>query len=80
MDLGFVSAGFDPILAIDNDEAACRTYAWNLLMTRVLRHDLAKAPPGYVIERLAELPDLAKPLGIIGGIPVRHSAPDCAVR
>ncbi|MCI0627999.1 MAG: DNA cytosine methyltransferase [Acidobacteria bacterium] len=69
MDLGFESAGFEPILAIDVDQAACHTYRLNHPLVRVLRRDLASATPGYVAERLGELPELVSPVGVIGGPP-----------
>jgi DNA (cytosine-5)-methyltransferase 1 len=69
MDFGFMSAGFEPILAIDVNEAACRSYSLNLPLVRVLRRDLASAPHGYITERLHELPTRATPVGVIGGPP-----------
>ena len=69
MDFGFMSAGFLPILAIDVNEAACRSYNLNLPAVRVLRRDLASAPTGYVTDRLHELPIRAEPVGVIGGPP-----------
>jgi DNA (cytosine-5)-methyltransferase 1 len=69
MDFGFMSAGFQPILAIDVNEAACRSYNQNLPAVRILRRDLASAPQGYVTERLRELPIRAAPVGVIGGPP-----------
>src|SRR5260221_6801940 len=69
LDRGFIQAGFLPILAIDKDEAACRTYEKNHERIRVLRRDLASAPTGYVIDRLSELPQDVKPVGVIGGPP-----------
>jgi DNA (cytosine-5)-methyltransferase 1 len=35
----------------------------------VLKQDLSTAPQGYVLERLAELPRMRKPVGVIGGPP-----------
>ncbi|MGH2509337.1 MAG: DNA cytosine methyltransferase, partial [Ktedonobacteraceae bacterium] len=64
-----MSAGFEPILAIDVNEAACRSYSLNLPLVRVLRRDLASAPHGYVTERLQELPTRADLVGVIGGPP-----------
>src|SRR5260370_29904554 len=69
MDYGFMSAGFEPILAIDVNEAACRSYSLNLPGVRILHRDLASAPHGYVTERLNELPIEANPVGVIGGPP-----------
>ena len=83
MDLGFESAGFEPILAIDVNAAACRTYSLNHPLVRVLRRDLTTVRRRYVLERLAELPALAEPVGIIGGPPCQafsrsngHKRPD----
>ena len=69
LDLGFANAGFTSILAIDANAAACRTYERNHGDTRVLKRDLSALPRKYVLERLAELPSAAKPIGIVGGPP-----------
>jgi DNA (cytosine-5)-methyltransferase 1 len=69
LDLGFRDAGFEPILAIDKNAVACATYEENHLGVRVLKQDLSTAPKGYVLERLAELPTMKKPVGVIGGPP-----------
>ena len=69
MDTGFMSAGFEPILAIDVNKAACQSYSLNLPDVRVLRRDLTSAPHGYVTERLRELPKTVQPVGVIGGPP-----------
>lgn len=69
LDLGFKQAGFEPILAIDKDAVACRTYEENHTGVRVLKQDLSTAPKGYILERLAELPEMRKPIGVIGGPP-----------
>jgi DNA (cytosine-5)-methyltransferase 1 len=69
LDLGFKQAGFDPLLAIDKDAIACATYEENHAGVRVLKQDLSTAPKGYVLERLAELPKMRKPVGVIGGPP-----------
>jgi DNA (cytosine-5)-methyltransferase 1 len=69
LDLGFATAGFTPILAIDANTAACRTYERNHSGTRVLKRDLSTLPRKYVLERLAELSTMVKPIGIVGGPP-----------
>ena len=69
LDLGFRKAGFQPILAIDTDEIACMTYEQNHPGVRVLKQDLSSAPKGYVLDRLAELPRMKRPVGVIGGPP-----------
>lgn len=69
LDLGFREAGFEPVLAIDKDEIACKTYEQNHPGIRVLKHDLAAASAGYVLNRLAELPEERRPVGVIGGPP-----------
>ncbi len=69
LDLGFEQAGFEPILAIDKDAIACTTYEQNHAGVRVLRQDLSTTPKGYVLDRLAELPKIRKPVGVIGGPP-----------
>jgi DNA (cytosine-5)-methyltransferase 1 len=69
LDLGFREAGFQPILAIDKDSMACRTYELNHPGVRVLKQDLSTAAKGYVLDRLAELPQEKRPVGVIGGPP-----------
>jgi DNA (cytosine-5)-methyltransferase 1 len=69
LDEGFVQAGFSPVLAIDNDRAACQTFEKNHSGVRVLVKDLSRAVNGYVVERLLELPSLVHPVGVIGGPP-----------
>lgn len=69
LDLGFKEAGFEPVVAIDKDPIACRTYELNHPGVRVLKQDLASAPKGYILDRLAELPHERRPVGVIGGPP-----------
>jgi DNA (cytosine-5)-methyltransferase 1 len=69
LDLGFREAGFQPLLAIDKDASACKTYEQNHAGVRVLKQDLSSAPKGYILDRLAELPQTIKPVGVIGGPP-----------
>ena len=69
LDLGFREAGFQPVVAIDKDAMACRTYELNHPGVRVLKQDLSLSPKGYILDRLAELPQERKPVGVIGGPP-----------
>jgi DNA (cytosine-5)-methyltransferase 1 len=69
LDEGFVQAGFSPVLAMDNDRAACETFEWNHPRVRILKKDLSQAVNGYVVERLSELPSAVRPIGVIGGPP-----------
>jgi DNA (cytosine-5)-methyltransferase 1 len=69
LDLGFTQAGFRPVLAVDHDPAACRTFEHNHPQCRVLKTDLATAPRRYIVDRLSELPDEVSPVGVIGGPP-----------
>jgi DNA (cytosine-5)-methyltransferase 1 len=69
LDLGFVNAGFKPVLAIDANAAACRTYEKNHSVTRVLKRDLSTLPRKYILERLSELSTAVTPVGVIGGPP-----------
>lgn len=69
LDEGFRRAGFKPILAIDADRAACRSFELNHKGCRVLTSDLTAADPGYLLDRLAELPLAAAPVGVVGGPP-----------
>jgi len=69
LDLGFVQAGFKPVLAIDKDQAASMTYAHNHPSIRVLKRDLSSMKNGYILDRIAELPKSVKLVGVIGGPP-----------
>lgn len=69
LDLGFARWGFEPQLAADASTAACRTFAHNFPRTRVLKTDLASVAPGYLIDRLLEIPDFKPPIGVVGGPP-----------
>jgi DNA (cytosine-5)-methyltransferase 1 len=69
LDLGFTQAGFMPVLAVDNDPAACRTFKYNHPQSQVLKRDLATAPRRYIVDRLSELPNEVSPIGVIGGPP-----------
>lgn len=54
LSLGFEKAGFDVILAIDNDFSACQTYAFNFKNSAVLCLDLTnpEANPAFLKEEL----------------------------
>jgi DNA (cytosine-5)-methyltransferase 1 len=69
LDLGFRETGFQPVIAIDKDASACKTYEQNHPGVRVLKQDLSLAPRKYILDRLAELPQARKPVGVIGGPP-----------
>jgi DNA (cytosine-5)-methyltransferase 1 len=69
LDLGFARQGFHPVLAVDSADAACTTFEQNFPGCRVLKQDLSRVPPGYLVDRLAEMPSTAQPVGVIGGPP-----------
>lgn len=69
LDLGFVQAGFRPVLALDKDDSACVTYAQNHPSIRVIKRDFRETRKGYILERLSELPETVRPVGVIGGPP-----------
>jgi len=69
LDLGFVKGGFKPILAVDQDPAACLTYKHNFPSCHVIQQNLSEIPRGYLLERLSEIQSDEKPVGIIGGPP-----------
>jgi len=69
LDLGFTDAGFEPVLAIDIDPAACQTFKLNHSTSHVIRYDLSNVPKGYIPARLSELPKDVRPIGVIGGPP-----------
>src|SRR5690348_15840110 len=67
LDLGFRKTGFQPVIAIDKDASACKTYQQKHPGVRVLKQDLASAPRVYILHRLAELPQARYPAWMIGG-------------
>jgi len=69
LDLGFARQGFQPVLAVDSADAACTTFEQNFPGCRVLKQDLSRVPPGYLVDRLAEMPSTAHPVGVVGGPP-----------
>jgi site-specific DNA-cytosine methylase len=69
LDLGFKQAGFNTILAIDNDRAACQTFMSNNPKCDVLRMDLATIDPKNFLDRISGLPQENYPVGVIGGPP-----------
>lgn len=75
LDLGFTKAGFKPVLAVDVDPAACRTYQLNHRGCHVIRRDLSDVSAKYILQRLAELPEDVKPVGVIGGPPCQAFSP-----
>lgn len=64
MSLGFELAGFTPILAIEKDEWAAETYAYNRQNVNVVTADITT-----IVNPLTEFPDVRDVLGIIGGPP-----------
>lgn len=69
LDLGFAKAGFSPVLATDIDAAACMTLKANSPCLQVLKKDLSQASDGYFLDRLGELAQPVRPIGVIGGPP-----------
>lgn len=69
LDLGFLQAGFTPVIGIDKDAAACRTYAHNIPGVRIINEEISKAAKGSLINRIQELPSAIAPIGVIGGPP-----------
>jgi len=69
LDLGFAWAGFNAILAVDIDTAACKTLKANHPTLHVLKKDLSLVCDGYFADRLSELPESIRPTGVIGGPP-----------
>lgn len=69
LDQGLARWGFSPAIAFDVNDSACQTFQYNHPLSRVIRRDLSKLPPGYVVERVAEIPGGMKPAGVVGGPP-----------
>ena len=70
LDTGFAQAGFASVLALDIEPAACATFRTNHPQAHVLRKDLSKVAPGYILNRLRELPYPVRPVGVIESAPV----------
>ena len=69
LDVGFKQAGFNTILAIDNDPAACQTFKFNNPKCDVFRTDLATRHPKKILNGISDLPKENWPVGVIGGPP-----------
>jgi DNA (cytosine-5)-methyltransferase 1 len=69
MDLGFEQQGFEPILAIDKDQAAVDTYNHNRKTKVALKGDLSLLSGSDIIALLEEHSPGVRPRGVIGGPP-----------
>lgn len=67
LDYGFEQAGFETVLAIDNNVAATATFNANFQSDVARNEDLSVVPPAAIIEWLTDR--YAAPRGIIGGPP-----------
>lgn len=68
-DLGFRSAGFCALLAVDINSAAVATYQRNHPGAAVVQLDLAETEPGDLLRLWVARMGQTKPVGIIGGPP-----------
>lgn len=69
LDLGFHKAGFHPMLAIDINPAAVKTYQGNNAGTITKTMDLSITPPADISNLWEASASGATPVGIIGGPP-----------
>lgn len=69
MDLGFRDEGFDPVLALDNNETAISSYNWNRKRNVAKFCDLSSATGEDIIKILREVAPGIRPRGVIGGPP-----------
>ena len=69
LDLGFLKAGFHPMLAIDVNPAAVKTYQSNNAGTITATMDLSITPPADIADLWEANASGATPVGIIGGPP-----------
>lgn len=69
LDLGFKQAGFNTVLAVDSNPAACMTFAHNYSECEVVEMDLAAVDPKCILDRLLHLSPGNHPVGVIGGPP-----------
>lgn len=69
LDLGFKQAGFNTVLAVDSNPAACMTFAHNYSECEVVKMDLATVDPECILDRLFHTSPGNHPVGVIGGPP-----------
>ncbi len=69
MDLGFRRAGFVPILAIDDSQAAVDTYNWNHTEKIAVKADIRALSAARVVELVKQASTGVAPRGVIGGPP-----------
>lgn len=69
MDLGFEQKGFMPIIAVDNDAAAVKSFNGNRLAKVAQLGDLSTLSGHDIIRAIEEQTPGARPRGVIGGPP-----------
>jgi DNA (cytosine-5)-methyltransferase 1 len=69
LDLGFAQAGYDVIFAADYDDAAVETHNANSAVPAAEKLDLLKVKAKDIVDRLDNLNEPIRPVGIIGGPP-----------
>jgi DNA (cytosine-5)-methyltransferase 1 len=69
LDLGFKSAGFPVVLAIDNSSAAIKTHQRNFPATSSIAADLIELGPDGVIRLLQPMLSSSERIGVVGGPP-----------
>ncbi|MXZ90334.1 MAG: DNA cytosine methyltransferase [Chloroflexi bacterium] len=75
LDLGFQTAGFLPMLAIDINPAAVETYQINNPGTTTVAMDLSTTPPLDIVDLWEQHCGDITPTGIIGGPPCQGYSP-----
>ncbi len=68
-DLGFTSAGFEVLYALDIDQSAVESYNHNRSESVAVQGDISKVVASDIIGALKEKRHGAKPRGVIGGSP-----------
>lgn len=83
MDLGFREQGFIPIIAIDKDETAVKTYNKNCNQNVAIEGDLSELSGKDIVRLIEQVALDVRPRGVIGGPPCQsfslgniHSKPD----
>ncbi len=69
MDLGFEQAGFDPVLALDSNWAAVKTYNANRSRKVARQCDLSELSGDQLVAIVREASPSRQPRGVIGGPP-----------
>lgn len=72
LDIGFERAGFKPIVAYDNKDAAVNTYNFNRKENIARKVDLSNSPIDVIIKEIKSKLGNEKLIGLVGGPPCQY--------